>query len=51
MTEKKRKEVDWFCYLHYLVRWANEHKGSEWIGCSPACFDEWLSNEYEESKG
>ncbi len=35
-------------YLQYLSRWIFDHYEEEFRGCSPACFDEWLDNEYEE---
>lgn len=35
-------------YLQYLSRWIFDHYEEEFKGCSPACFDEWLDNKYEE---
>lgn len=37
-------------YLQYLSRWIFEHYEDEFKGCSPACFDEWLDNEYKEDE-
>ena len=37
-------------YLQYLSRWIFDHYEDEFKGCSPACFDEWLDNEYEEDE-
>ena len=37
-------------YLNYLMSWIADHHEDEFKGCSPACFDEWLDNEYEEDE-
>lgn len=37
-------------YLNYLMSWIADHHEDEFKGCSPACFDEWLDNEYEENE-
>ena len=37
-------------YLNYLMRWIADHYDEAFKGCSPACFDEWLDNEYEEDE-
>lgn len=38
----------WNKYIEYLKDWADEHKGVEFQGSSPACFDEWYDNDYVE---
>ena len=35
----------WAAYLQYLKDWADAHSDTGFMGMSPACFDEWLSNE------
>ena len=35
-------------YLKYLVEWAETHKEPEFAGMSPASYDEWHENEYQE---
>lgn len=35
----------WEGYLQYLKDWADSHTDDGFVGCSPACFDEWLSCE------
>ena len=37
-------------YINYLINWAIEHNDEVFKGCSPACFDEWLDNEYKEDE-
>ena len=37
-------------YLNYLMSWIADHHEDEFKGCSPACFDEWLDNEYKEDE-
>ncbi len=32
----------WWAYLSYLVEWAFNHRGDEFAGIAPACYDEWL---------
>ena len=52
MTENS--EVDraaaWNAYLRYLRGWADSHKEPGYYGSTPACFDEWFGNEYQENK-
>lgn len=38
----------WERYTNYLIEWAVSHKEEVFAGMAPACFDEWLENEYEE---
>lgn len=45
MTDK------WNEYIEYLQMWACEHKSPAFAGNSPACYDEWLDNECEETDG
>ena len=40
----------WQQYINYLRNWANDHENSMFAGNSPACYDEWLDNEYETNK-
>ena len=43
---------EWEKYIAYLHDWAEVHKGEEFQGCSPACYDEWRDMELEaELKG
>lgn len=37
-------------YLQYLSRWIFDHCEDEFKGCSPAGFDEWLDNEYDDDE-
>jgi hypothetical protein len=39
-------EVIWGKYLKYLRDWAEEKKDPGFMGCTPACYDEWLGAEY-----
>ena len=41
-------EIIWNKYLQYLVEWAESHREPEHSGMSPAGFDEWRENEYQE---
>lgn len=56
-TEELRKIVKlqcetrqnkWTEYLLYLRRWVDAHRDEEFYGMTPACFDEWEDNEFEE---
>lgn len=38
----------WQRYTNYLIEWAISHKEEAFAGMTPACFDEWLENEYKE---
>ena len=38
---------DWEKYIEYLKNWAEEHKGDEFEGMSPAGYNEWQNNENE----
>jgi hypothetical protein len=35
-------------YQKYLRQWYADHKGSEYQGMEPVCFDEFIHNEYLE---
>lgn len=37
----------WQQYIDYLRGWAKGHENPAFAGSSPACYDEWLDNEYE----
>lgn len=41
--EKKK----WENYIQYLHAWADDHSTNEYIGQSPACYDEWCDNEWD----
>lgn len=41
------RQYEWQGYLDYLKEWSENHKKIEFYGMTPACFDEWLDNEYE----
>ena len=47
-TSKDELNIIWQKYLQYLRGWADSHSESEFYGMTPACFDEWLDNEYHE---
>lgn len=38
----------WNNYIEYLKDWANQHSDEMCEGMSPACYEEFLDNEYEE---
>ncbi len=42
------KDDKWKAYLRYLVDWALNPQKEEFAGTTPACYNEWLENEYEE---
>lgn len=46
--EIKEKELQ-NLYKKYLKQWKNDHKGIEYKGMSPACFNEWFDCEYTEN--
>jgi len=50
LKEEKRMQEEWNKYLKYLKNWSETHSGTGFYGMSPACFDEWEDNEYEEVK-
>lgn len=35
-------------YIIYLIEWKSSHRGKEFKGCTPACFDEWCDCELRE---
>lgn len=43
-----KEDTEWEGYVKYLVDWANSHTGEEFMGMSPASFDEWCDMEYGE---
>ena len=38
----------WGQYIQYLRDWADAHTEPGFLGTSPACYDEWHGNEYQE---
>ena len=42
------KGVIWAKYLCYLQVWSEYHRASEFYGMTPACFDDWYLNEYQD---
>ena len=40
----------WKKYLDYLNDWVKMHKGAEFEGCSPVCYDEWCASELTEGE-
>lgn len=40
----------WSRYLRYLVQWAIDHSEEAYGGMTPACYDEWLSDELPENE-
>lgn len=53
-NEEQQKASDlvnkWQQYINYLRNWTNDHENPMFAGSSPACYDEWLDNEYEANK-
>ena len=47
MLAEEDSTDEWERYINYLVNWAFDHYGEEFKGCSPACFNEWRSNDDE----
>lgn len=43
-------EEAWARYIAYLKDWADDHADPAYAGMTPACFDEWLENEYAEEE-
>ena len=41
-------KIIWDKYLQYLAEWAESHGAFEYAYMSPAGFDEWVDNEYQE---
>lgn len=37
--------TNWQKYIKYLNEWALNHRGEQYEGCSPACYDEFCDNE------
>ena len=35
-------------YWVYLLQWYVTHSNPAFKGCEPACYNEWLDNEYQE---
>jgi len=42
------KQVIWKKYLRYLHDWAKNHNKPRFFAMTPACFEEWLDNEYQD---
>jgi len=36
--------IKWGMYCDYLKDWVDEHRGSDFLGMSPVCYDEWCDN-------
>lgn len=51
LNKEQQKAFDlaskWQQYISYLQNWANDHESLMFAGNSPACYDEWLDNEYK----
>ena len=51
LNKEQQKAFDlaskWRQYISYLQNWANDHENPMFAGNSPACYDEWLDNEYK----
>lgn len=47
---REEYEDRWRRYLEYLKTWADDHADPAYAGMTPACFDEWLENEYAEEE-
>lgn len=43
------EEKKWENYIQYLHAWADDHSTNEYLGQSPACYDEWCDNEWENA--
>jgi hypothetical protein len=48
MEKNEMKRKQWVAYLCYLKEWAENHAGDEFYSMTPACFYEWLENEWME---
>ena len=48
-AKEESDEVKWEKYLQYIKEWADSHKEAGFLGCAPACYDEWIHAEYAES--
>ena len=48
--EKQMKEIEFKAYLKYLCQWYQDHDGPEYQDMIPACFKEFLTNEYLEGE-
>lgn len=51
MQNKEQQKVSdmankWQQYIDYLREWGMMHENPASAGSSPACYDEWLDNEY-----
>lgn len=50
-NKEQQKALDlanrWQQYINYLRNWVNDHESPMFSESSPACYDEWLDNEYE----
>lgn len=46
--EDEEEARDWDGYIRYLHKWAVEHSGKEYAGCSPACYDKWRDENDED---
>ena len=44
----EHKAEAWAEYLKYLAAWAIDHSDAGHYGASPACFGEWMADEYEQ---
>lgn len=42
--------TNWQKYIKYLQEWALNHRGEQYEGCSPACYDEFCDDDacYED---
>ena len=47
-TSRTDKNIVWDKYLKYLRDWADSHSEPGFQGLTPACYDEWYINEYQE---
>lgn len=41
----QERQIQWNAYLLYLKDWAKYHSNIGFYGMTPACFDEWLTND------
>lgn len=48
--ENEEGENKWHEYLEYLIHWAISHSDKGFVGCMPACYNEWLDSERSDEE-
>lgn len=47
-NDNTEKAKAWCAYIQYLHDWAESHAECEYHGMTPACFGEFMDNEYND---